>query len=75
MRSFEGRDILSLKGFERGEFEHVFAVADELEQIARRRRNVDLLAENERILAGVGWRSLRGCLTVASVDTWVQPVT
>jgi hypothetical protein len=38
MRSFAGRDILSLDGFERAEFEHVFAVADELEPIARGRR-------------------------------------
>ncbi len=44
MRSFAGRDILSLKGFERAEFEHVFEVADELEPIARRRQNTDLLA-------------------------------
>ncbi len=44
MRSFAGRDILSLKDFERAEFEHVFDVADELEPIARRRQNTDLLA-------------------------------
>ena len=43
MRSFAGRDILSLNGFERAEFDHVFDVADELEPIARRRRNTDLL--------------------------------
>ncbi|MEA1903947.1 MAG: aspartate carbamoyltransferase [Actinomycetota bacterium] len=43
MRSFAGRDILSLNGFERAEFDHVFEVADELEPIARRRRNTDLL--------------------------------
>ena len=51
MRSFAGRDILSLNGFERGEFEHVFAVADELEPIARRRRNTDLLAEKILVAA------------------------
>ncbi len=44
MRSFAGRDILSLKDFERAEFEHVFGAADELEPIARRRQNTDLLA-------------------------------
>ena len=38
MRSFAGRDILSLKDFERNEFFHVFEVADELEPIARSRR-------------------------------------
>ena len=30
MRSFAGRDILSLKGFERAEFMHVFEVAQGL---------------------------------------------
>jgi aspartate carbamoyltransferase catalytic subunit len=44
MRSFLGRDILSLKGFERKEFERVFEVCDELAPIARSRRNSDLLA-------------------------------
>jgi aspartate carbamoyltransferase catalytic subunit len=51
MRSFAGRDILSLDGFERAEFEHVFAVADELEPIARRRRNTDLLADKTLVTA------------------------
>ncbi|MBM3152177.1 MAG: aspartate carbamoyltransferase, partial [Chloroflexi bacterium] len=45
MRSFTGRDILSLKEFERQEFFHVFDVAAELEPIAVSRRNSDLLAE------------------------------
>ena len=44
MRSFLGRDILSLKDFERNEFERVFEVCDELAPIARNRRNTDLLA-------------------------------
>ena len=44
MRSFAGRDILSLKDFERNEFFHVFEIADQLEPIARERRNTDLLA-------------------------------
>jgi len=43
MRSFSGRDILSLNGFERAEFDHVFSVADDLEPIARERQNQDLL--------------------------------
>jgi aspartate carbamoyltransferase catalytic subunit len=51
MRSFAGRDILSLKGFERNEFEHLFQIADELEPIARERRNVDLLAEKTLVTA------------------------
>ncbi len=44
MRSFLGRDILSLKDFERGDFQRVFEVCDELTPIARNRRNGDLLA-------------------------------
>jgi aspartate carbamoyltransferase catalytic subunit len=44
MRSFAGRDILSLKDFERAEFMRVFEVAEELAPIARSRRNADLLA-------------------------------
>ena len=45
MRSFAGRDILSLKGFERNEFEHVFGICDELKPIARNRKNSDLLRD------------------------------
>ncbi len=43
MRSFAGRDILSLKDFERSEYFQVFEVADRLAPIARNRRNADLL--------------------------------
>ena len=43
MRSFLGRDILSLKDFERADFERVFEVCDELAPIAKSRRNADLL--------------------------------
>jgi aspartate carbamoyltransferase catalytic subunit len=43
VRSFAGRDILSLKGFERAEFFRVFQVCDDLKPIARDRRNTDLL--------------------------------
>ncbi|MFN2187477.1 MAG: aspartate carbamoyltransferase [Candidatus Promineifilaceae bacterium] len=51
MRSFAGRDILSLKDFERNEFFHVFDAAAELEPIARERRNVDLLADKTLLTA------------------------
>lgn len=51
MRSFAGRDILSLKEFEREEFFHVFDVADEMAPIAKSRRNTDLLAEKTLVTA------------------------
>jgi aspartate carbamoyltransferase catalytic subunit len=51
MRSFLGRDILSLKDFERMEFFRVFEVADELAPIARNRRNTDLLKEKTLVTA------------------------
>jgi aspartate carbamoyltransferase catalytic subunit len=51
MRSFLGRDILSLKEFERQEFFHVFDVADEMAPIAESRRNSDLLAEKSLVTA------------------------
>jgi aspartate carbamoyltransferase catalytic subunit len=51
MRSFMGRDILSLKDFERQEFFRVFEVADELEPIARNRRNSDLLKHKTLVTA------------------------
>jgi aspartate carbamoyltransferase catalytic subunit len=51
MRSFAGRDILSLKEFEREEFFHVFEVADELAPIAKSRRNSDLLTEKTLVTA------------------------
>ncbi|MFQ5947237.1 MAG: aspartate carbamoyltransferase [Acidimicrobiia bacterium] len=51
MRGFAGRDILSLKDFERAEFEHVFGVADELEPIARGRENNELLKGKTLITA------------------------
>lgn len=51
MRSFAGRDILSLKGFERDEFFHVFEVADRLKPHARERRNGDLLKEKTLLTA------------------------
>jgi aspartate carbamoyltransferase catalytic subunit len=51
MRSFMGRDILSLKEFERNEFFHVFGVAEDMEVIARGRRNVDMLKEKTLVTA------------------------
>jgi len=51
MRSFAGRDILSLKGFERAEYFRVFEVADRLAPIARDRRNSDLLADKILVTA------------------------
>ena len=51
MRSFAGRDILSLKEFERNEFFHVFDVARKMEVIAHARKNVDLLKEKTLVTA------------------------
>jgi len=51
MRSFLGRDILSLKDFERNEFEHVFSVADELREIAEPRQNTDMLKDKTLLTA------------------------
>ena len=51
MRSFLGRDILSLKEFERNEFFRIFEIAKELEPIARNRRNSDMLAEKILVTA------------------------
>ncbi|MBN2471379.1 MAG: aspartate carbamoyltransferase [Anaerolineae bacterium] len=51
MRSFAGRDILSLKDFERNEYERVFEIADELAPIARNRQNTDLLKEKTLVTA------------------------
>jgi aspartate carbamoyltransferase catalytic subunit len=51
MRSFLGRDILSLKEFERNEFFRIFEIAEKLEPIARNRRNVDMLKEKTMVTA------------------------
>ncbi len=51
MRSFMGRDILSLKNFGREEFFRVFDVADELLPFARDRRNTDLLNDKTLVTA------------------------
>jgi aspartate carbamoyltransferase catalytic subunit len=51
MRSFQGRDILSLKDMEREEYFHIFAVADRLKPYALERRNTDLLAHKTLLTA------------------------
>jgi aspartate carbamoyltransferase catalytic subunit len=51
MRSFCGRDILSLKDFERNEFFRLFEICDRLAPIARDRRNTDLLAAKTLVTA------------------------
>ena len=51
MRSFAGRDILSLKDFERQEFFRVFEVADKLKPIADNRKNSDLCADKTLVTA------------------------
>jgi len=51
MRSFLGRDILSLKDFERQEFFRVFEAAEKLEPIARNRKNTDILKEKTLVTA------------------------
>lgn len=51
MRSFNGRDILSLKEFERNEFFRVFEIAERLEPIPRNRQNSDLLASKTLVTA------------------------
>src|SRR3990167_6838304 len=45
MRSFLGRDILTLKDFGRDDYMRVFQVADDLRPFARDRRNTDLLKD------------------------------
>lgn len=51
MRSFAGRDILSLQGFERNEYFQVFEVCDRLAPFARDRKKSDLLAEKILVTA------------------------
>jgi aspartate carbamoyltransferase catalytic subunit len=51
MRSFQGRDILSLKDWERAEYFRVFEVAEELMPFARDRKNTDLLAKKTLVTA------------------------
>jgi aspartate carbamoyltransferase catalytic subunit len=51
MRSFAGRDILSLKEFERNEFFRVFDVCDQLRPHAANRQNTDLLKDKTLLTA------------------------
>lgn len=51
MRSFIGRDILSLKDFERAEFFRVFEVCERLRPHAEDRRNTDLLKDKTLLTA------------------------
>jgi aspartate carbamoyltransferase catalytic subunit len=51
MRSFAGRDILSLKDFSRDDFFRVFQVANDLRPAARDRRNTDLLKHKTLLTA------------------------
>jgi len=51
MRSFLGRDILSLKDFEREDFFRIFEVAKKLEPIAKNRKNSNILADKTMVTA------------------------
>ncbi len=51
MRSFLGRDILSLKDFERADFFRIFEVAKKLEPIAKNRKNSNILADKTMVTA------------------------
>ncbi len=51
MRSFIGRDILSLKDFERAELMRIFEICDRMRPYAENRRNTDLLKEKTLLTA------------------------
>ena len=51
MRSFAGRDILSLKNFGREEYFRIFEVADQLAPFARNRQNTDLMKSKTLVTA------------------------
>lgn len=51
MKSFAGRDILSLKEFERNEFFRVLETAEYMEPIAKARKNIDMLREKTLVTA------------------------
>jgi aspartate carbamoyltransferase catalytic subunit len=51
MRSFIGRDIISLKDFVRHDYERLFEVCERLAPYARDRRNTDLLKEKTLVTA------------------------
>ena len=78
MRSFLGRDILSLKDFSRDEFFRVFQVADDLRPFARDRRNTDLL-KNKTLLTAFYQPSTRTRLSTrrpcigSAATSWASP--
>ncbi len=51
MRSFLGRDIVSLKNFEREDFLRVFEICEQLAPFARNRENTDLLSKKTLVTA------------------------
>ena len=51
MRSFTGRDILSLKDFERDDYTRIFEVCEKLAPHAHNRRNTDLCADKTLLTA------------------------
>jgi aspartate carbamoyltransferase catalytic subunit len=51
MKSFIGRDILSLKEFERDDFYRIFEICDRLAPYARNRKNADLCADKTLLTA------------------------
>jgi len=51
MRSFAGRDILSLKDFERDDYTRIFEVCEKLAPHAHNRRNTDLCADKTLLTA------------------------
>src|SRR5512136_1277560 len=51
MKSFIGRDILSLKEFERDDYYRIFEVCDKLAPYARDRRNTDLCKDKTLLTA------------------------
>jgi len=51
MRSFLGRDILSLKDFEREDFFRIFEVGKKLEPIAKSRKNSNILDDKTMVTA------------------------
>ena len=65
MRSFTGRDILSLKEFERAEFFRIFDVCDRLRTYAENRNNTDLL-KNKTLMTAFYQPSTRTRMATSS---------
>jgi len=51
MRSFIGRDILSLRDFERDDYTRIFEVCEKLAPHAHNRRNTDLCKDKTLLTA------------------------